>query len=160
VRPSETQTQAARDPPAAKGLLTAGRRLVDWWYSSSVCARPVSSFARAGTLVADDQIRPERAIRATCRPPAASDRARARPLLMMTIRSHDRFNMTVNGLDDRDLGVHRERRVVFLNSLDIAELGLVASQVVKLIGEFRGARRVAARVIVVPSDTPRRCAAT
>src|SRR5439155_851464 len=44
--------------------------------------------------------------------------------------------------------------------LDVAELGLVDRQVVDLIGEFRGERRVAPRFIVVPYDIPRLCAAT
>ncbi|HMB07890.1 MAG TPA: hypothetical protein VKP69_29690, partial [Isosphaeraceae bacterium] len=67
---------------------------------------------------------------------------------------------TVYGLDDRYRGVYRARRVVFMNPLDIAELGLVERQVVDLIGEFRGGRRVAPRFIVVPYSIPRRCAAT
>jgi molybdopterin-dependent oxidoreductase alpha subunit len=81
-------------------------------------------------------------------------------LLMMTIRSHDQYNTTVYGLDDRYRGVYHERRVIFMNPLDIAELGLVERQVVDLIGEFRGEARVAPRFIVVPYDIPRRCAAT
>ncbi len=81
-------------------------------------------------------------------------------LLMMTIRSHDQYNTTVYGLDDRYRGVYRERRVVFMNPLDVAELGLVERQVVDLVGEFRGERRLAARFIVVPYDLPRGCAAT
>ena len=80
--------------------------------------------------------------------------------LMMTIRSHDQYNTTIYGLDDRYRGIYHERRVVFLNTLDIAELGLVDRQVVDLIGEFRGERRIASRFIVVPYDIPRRCAAT
>ena len=81
-------------------------------------------------------------------------------LLMMTIRSHDQYNTTIYGLDDRYRGVYQERRVVFLNPDDIAEQGLVDSQVVDLIGEFRGQTRIARRFIVVPYDIPRRCAAT
>ncbi|MDR3633120.1 MAG: FdhF/YdeP family oxidoreductase [Isosphaeraceae bacterium] len=81
-------------------------------------------------------------------------------LLMMTIRSHDQYNTTVYGLDDRYRGVYHERRVVFMNALDIAGLGLVDRQVVDLIGEFRDERRVAPRFIVVPYDIPRGCAAT
>ena len=81
-------------------------------------------------------------------------------VLMMTVRSHDQYNTTVYGLDDRYRGVYRARRVVFMNPLDIAELGLVERQVVDLIGEFRGERRVAPRFIVVPYSIPRRCAAT
>ena len=81
-------------------------------------------------------------------------------LLMTTIRSHDQYNTTIYGLDDRYRGVYHERRVVFMNRLDIAELGLIDRQVVDLIGEFRGERRVASRFIVVPYDIPRRCVAT
>ena len=81
-------------------------------------------------------------------------------LLMMTIRSHDQYNTTIYGLDDRYRGVYNQRRVVFLNPLDVSGLGLVDQQVVDLVGEFRGERRVAARFIVVPYDIPRGCAAT
>ncbi len=44
---------------------------------------------------------------------------------MMTIRSHDQFNTTIYGLDDRYRGVHNGRRVVFLNAEDIARAGSV-----------------------------------
>jgi molybdopterin-dependent oxidoreductase alpha subunit len=81
-------------------------------------------------------------------------------LLMTTIRSHDQYNTTIYGLDDRYRGVYRQRRVVFMNPLDVSELGLVDQQVVDLVGEFRGERRVATRFIVVPYDIPRGCAAT
>ena len=39
--------------------------------------------------------------------------------LMMTMRSHDQFNTTIYGLDDRYRGIHNGRRVVFLNPEDI-----------------------------------------
>ncbi len=81
-------------------------------------------------------------------------------LVMMTIRSHDQYNTTIYGLDDRYRGVYQERRVVFMNAGDVASLGLVDRQVVDLIGEFRGERRVARRFIVVPYDIPPRSAAT
>ncbi|SIN70999.1 oxidoreductase alpha (molybdopterin) subunit [Singulisphaera sp. GP187] len=81
-------------------------------------------------------------------------------LLMMTVRSHDQYNTTVYGLDDRYRGVYQERRVVFMNQQDIVALGLVDRQVVDLIGEFRGERRLAPRFIVIPYDIPRGCTAT
>jgi molybdopterin-dependent oxidoreductase alpha subunit len=81
-------------------------------------------------------------------------------MLMMTIRSHDQYNTTIYGLDDRYRGVYQERRVIFMNALDVTEMGLVARQVVDLIGEFRHERRVAPRFIVVPYDIPRGCTAT
>ncbi|MDT7689644.1 MAG: hypothetical protein QOE46_2403 [Acidobacteriota bacterium] len=80
--------------------------------------------------------------------------------LMMTVRSHDQFNTTIYGLDDRYRGVYNERRVVFLNPEDIAERGLSAGQVVDLVSHFEGEQRVARRFIVVPYSVPRRCAAT
>jgi molybdopterin-dependent oxidoreductase alpha subunit len=81
-------------------------------------------------------------------------------LLMMTIRSHDQYNTTIYGLDDRYRGVYQERRVVFMNRLDVDEMGLVEGQVVDLVGEHRGEKRVAPRFIIVPYDIPRRCLAT
>jgi molybdopterin-dependent oxidoreductase alpha subunit len=80
--------------------------------------------------------------------------------LMMTIRSHDQFNTTIYGLDDRYRGVHGERRVVFLNAEDMRDEGLSAGQVVDLVGHFEGEERVARRFLVVPYRIPRRCAAT
>ncbi|GAC1650374.1 MAG: FdhF/YdeP family oxidoreductase [Gemmatimonadaceae bacterium] len=81
-------------------------------------------------------------------------------LVMMTVRSHDQFNTTVYGLHDRYRGVHNERRVIFLNPDDIAELGLRAQQVVDLTSHFEGEERVARHFIVIPYAIPRKCAAT
>jgi len=81
-------------------------------------------------------------------------------LRMMTIRSHDQYNTTIYGLDDRYRGLRNERRVVFLNRDDIAELGLVERQVVDLVSEWHDGERVAESFIVVPFDLPRRNAAT
>jgi len=81
-------------------------------------------------------------------------------LLMMTVRSHDQFNTTIYGLDDRYRGVSGERRVVFLNPEDMAAQGLSAGQVVDLVSHFEGEERTARRFLVVPYPLPRRCAAT
>jgi molybdopterin-dependent oxidoreductase alpha subunit len=80
-------------------------------------------------------------------------------LLLMTVRSHDQFNTTIYGLDDRYRGIYNERRVVFLNPEDIAEQKLSAGQVVDLTSHFEGEERTARRFLVVPYDVPRRCAA-
>ncbi|HUS11825.1 MAG TPA: FdhF/YdeP family oxidoreductase [Pyrinomonadaceae bacterium] len=80
--------------------------------------------------------------------------------LMMTIRSHDQFNTSIYGLDDRYRGVYNGRRVVFLNSADISEAGLKEGDRVDLISHFKGEERVARRFVVVPYSIPRRCAAT
>ncbi|GAA0562705.1 FdhF/YdeP family oxidoreductase [Chitinophaga japonensis] len=79
---------------------------------------------------------------------------------MMTIRSHDQFNTTVYGLDDRYRGVHNERRVIFMHEKDIARAGLQPGSVVDLVSEQDGRRRVAHKFIVVAYDIPERCTAT
>jgi anaerobic selenocysteine-containing dehydrogenase len=81
-------------------------------------------------------------------------------LVMMTVRSHDQFNTTVYGLHDRYRGVHNERRVIFMNPADIAELGLRDRQVVDLTSHFQGETRTARQFVVIPYDIPRRCAAS
>jgi len=80
--------------------------------------------------------------------------------LMMTMRSHDQFNTTIYGLDDRYRGIRNGRRVVFLNPEDIHRNGLKDGQTVDLISHFEGEERTARRFVVVPYSIPRRCAAT
>jgi molybdopterin-dependent oxidoreductase alpha subunit len=80
-------------------------------------------------------------------------------LLLTTIRSHNQFNTTIYGSDDRYRGIEGTRRVVFLNTDDINKLGLQAGQVVDLTSHFEHAERHAYRFIVVPYPIPARCAA-
>ena len=80
--------------------------------------------------------------------------------LMMTIRSHDQFNTSIYGLDDRYRGIHNGRRAVLLNRDDMRLADLSEGQVVDLISHFEGEERVARNFIVVPYSIPRRCAAT
>src|SRR5688572_7760008 len=80
--------------------------------------------------------------------------------LMMTMRSHDQFNTTIYGLDDRYRGIHNGRRVVFLNPEDIRSSELNDGQLVDLVSHFDGEERIAHQFTVVPYSIPRRCAAT
>jgi len=80
--------------------------------------------------------------------------------IMMTIRSHDQFNTTIYGLDDRYRGIYNERRVVLMNREDMAGDGFRQGDVVDLVGTYKGQIRVAKRFIIVPYDIPRRCLAT
>jgi molybdopterin-dependent oxidoreductase alpha subunit len=80
--------------------------------------------------------------------------------LMMTIRSHDQFNTTIYGLDDRYRGIRNERRVVMLNPRDMEAAGLREGEVVDLTSHFRGEERTVRRFIVVGYPIPRGCAAT
>jgi anaerobic selenocysteine-containing dehydrogenase len=84
----------------------------------------------------------------------------AHQYLMMTIRSHDQFNTTIYGLDDRYRGIHGGRRVIFMNRDDIAEAGLKDRQLVNLTSHFQGERRTIRDFSVIPYDIPRRCTAT
>ena len=80
--------------------------------------------------------------------------------LMMTMRSHDQFNTTIYGLDDRYRGIRNGRRVVFLNPDDVRLSGLKDGQVVDLVSHFEGEERTARNFVVVPYSIPRLCAAT
>jgi anaerobic selenocysteine-containing dehydrogenase len=79
---------------------------------------------------------------------------------MMTVRSHDQFNTTIYGDDDRYRGVYDERRVVFLHPRDMADRGLRAEDVVDLVSRYGGRERRAPRFQVVPFDLPRGNCAT
>jgi len=80
-------------------------------------------------------------------------------LLLMTIRSHDQFNTTIYGEDDRYRGIYGGRRVVFMHEDDVREQGLVKDQWVDLISHCGTQRRRAERFKVVPYGIPRGCAA-
>jgi len=80
--------------------------------------------------------------------------------LMMTIRSHDQFNTTVYGLDDRYRGIFNERRVILMNENDIQKAGLTAGSIVDLFNYHGGITRTAPNFIVVPYSLPDRCVAT
>ena len=81
-------------------------------------------------------------------------------LLMMTVRSHDQYNTTIYGLQDRYRGLANERRVVMMNRLDMESLGLREQQVVDLTSHFRGETRTARRFVAVAYDIPQGCACT
>ncbi|WP_179019838.1 FdhF/YdeP family oxidoreductase [Winogradskyella forsetii] len=81
-------------------------------------------------------------------------------LIMMTIRSHDQFNTTIYGLNDRYRGIYNERRIIFMNRDDMASRGLVEQEVVNLKSEFNGVIREAHHFKVVGYDIPKNCCAT
>jgi anaerobic selenocysteine-containing dehydrogenase len=86
--------------------------------------------------------------------------AKQAEFVMMTIRTHDQFNTTVYGLDDRYRGVFGGRRVVFMHAEDIAALGLMQGQRVDLANRHGGVERVARGFMVAPYRIPRGCVAT
>ena len=60
--------------------------------------------------------------------------------LMMTIRSHDQYNTTIYGLDDRYRGIKNGRRVVLMNNNDIVNLGLSKGSMVDLCSEMNSGK--------------------
>jgi molybdopterin-dependent oxidoreductase alpha subunit len=80
-------------------------------------------------------------------------------LLLTTMRSHDQFNTTIYGEDDRYRGIFGGRRVVFLNAQDMEELGIAQDQPVDLVSHHDGERRRAERFRAIPYPIPRGCAA-
>lgn len=80
--------------------------------------------------------------------------------LMMTVRSHDQFNTTIYGLDDRYRGITNERRVIFMNEKDIAKAGFKNGDVIDLYNYHGGVERVARKFIIIPFSIPEGCTAT
>ncbi|MEU8435386.1 FdhF/YdeP family oxidoreductase [Streptomyces sp. NPDC029216] len=81
-------------------------------------------------------------------------------LLLQTLRSHDQYNTTIYGLDDRYRGITGGRRVVMVHPDDAAELGLADGSYTDLISEWKdGVERRAPGFRVVHYPTARGCAA-
>ncbi|MFF3621713.1 FdhF/YdeP family oxidoreductase [Streptomyces sp. NPDC002467] len=81
-------------------------------------------------------------------------------LLLQTLRSHDQYNTTIYGLDDRYRGITGGRRVVMVHPADAAELGLADGSYTDLVGEWKdGVERRAPGFRVVHYPTARGCAA-
>ncbi|WP_305779030.1 FdhF/YdeP family oxidoreductase [Nocardia nova] len=77
-------------------------------------------------------------------------------LLLQTLRSHDQYNTTIYGLDDRYRGIHNARRVVLVHPDDIAEFGFADGDLVDLISEFSdGVERRVTGFRIVGYATPR-----
>jgi molybdopterin-dependent oxidoreductase alpha subunit len=80
-------------------------------------------------------------------------------LLLTTIRSHDQFNTTVYGMDDRYRGVKGGRQVVFLNEDDLRTLGFADGDLLDLISVYDDGERRARGFRAVRYPVPRGCAA-
>lgn len=74
--------------------------------------------------------------------------------MMATTRTHDQFNTTIYGLDDRYRGIKNERRVIFMNQKDIDRAGFKAGDKVDLYNFDDGIERVAPLFIIVSYKIP------
>ncbi|MFD8642965.1 FdhF/YdeP family oxidoreductase [Streptomyces zaomyceticus] len=81
-------------------------------------------------------------------------------LLLQTLRSHDQYNTTIYGLDDRYRGIKGGRRVVLVHPEDAAALGFADGSYTDLVSEWTdGSERRAPGFRVVHYPTSRGCAA-
>jgi len=76
--------------------------------------------------------------------------------LMATTRTHDQFNTTIYGLDDRYRGIKNERRVIFMNPADIEKAGFKPGDKVDLFNYDDGIERIAPLFIIVSYQIPER----
>jgi anaerobic selenocysteine-containing dehydrogenase len=86
-------------------------------------------------------------------------------LTLATVRSHDQYNTTIYGMDDRYRGVYGHRRVVFINRDDLKEIGMKAGDWVDISSVYFGdagsdERRTADKFLLVEYDIPRGCIAS
>ena len=76
--------------------------------------------------------------------------------ILATTRTHDQFNTTIYGLQDRYRGIKNERRVVFMNRKDMEKAGYVEGEKVDLFNYDDGIERIARLFVVVPYPVPER----
>lgn len=80
-------------------------------------------------------------------------------LVLQTMRSHDQYNTTIYGLDDRYRGISEGRRVILIHPDDLAMLGFADRDLVDVVSVFRGRELRSARYRLVSYPTARGCAA-
>ncbi len=80
-------------------------------------------------------------------------------LRLFTIRSHDQYNTTIYGLDDRYRGVYGERQVIFMDADDLTERGIRPGEEVEVRSHGADGRLRSARFRAVAYDIPRGSAA-
>ncbi|WP_426670727.1 FdhF/YdeP family oxidoreductase [Mucilaginibacter sp. McL0603] len=76
--------------------------------------------------------------------------------MMASTRTHDQFNTTIYGLEDRYRGIKNERRVVFMNRKDMDKAGYAEGEKVDLFNYDDGVERIARLFVVVPYPIPER----
>ena len=75
--------------------------------------------------------------------------------VMMTLRSHDQYNTTIYGLEDRYRGIKGNRRVILMNAEDMAERGWKTRQVVDVTSHFQESTITSERWTIIAYPIPR-----
>ncbi|GAA4761596.1 FdhF/YdeP family oxidoreductase [Citricoccus nitrophenolicus] len=80
-------------------------------------------------------------------------------LVLQTMRSHDQYNTTFYGLDDRYRGISGGRRVILIHPEDLAATGFADRELVDVVSSFAGEELRADRFRLVSYPTARGCVA-
>ena len=80
-------------------------------------------------------------------------------LILQTLRSHDQFNTTVYGLNDRYRGVGLGRRVLFMNPDDMKDMGIAPVGLVDITSHWQAEQRTVQSFYAIPYEIPRGSAA-
>jgi formate dehydrogenase major subunit len=80
-------------------------------------------------------------------------------LILQTLRSHDQYNTTIYGLDDRYRGISNARKIVLVHPEDLDTLGFTDRELVDVVSTFNGDERRAEDFRVIAYPTARGCAA-
>lgn len=122
-----------------------------FWLGNSAKARKWETATGKANFVVHDL--PEKTQRES-----AQDTTTERVFSLMTFRSHDQYNTTIYGPDDRYRGIKGHRKVVFIHPDDMVEAGLAADDWIDLKTVSRdGKDRILKQMKVVPYDIPQGC---
>lgn len=80
--------------------------------------------------------------------------------VMMTIRSHDQYNTTIYGLNDRYRGIANERRIVLAHPEDLKNNTIEDGELIDLVSVHNGEERRAERFHAIAFDIAKGCIAT
>lgn len=80
-------------------------------------------------------------------------------IVLQTLRSHDQYNTTVYGLDDRYRGIGNSRMIIFLNPEDMQQRGFKPLQKVNITSHWHDGERHARGFMAIPYDMPQGTAA-
>jgi molybdopterin-dependent oxidoreductase alpha subunit len=80
-------------------------------------------------------------------------------LVLQTLRSHDQFNTTIYGMDDRYRGIANARRIILVNPDDLRERGIPPCSQVVITSIWGYERRTASSFTAIPYEMPRGSAA-
>lgn len=75
-------------------------------------------------------------------------------LILQTLRTHDQFNTTIYGMEDRYRGVYNDRWVILMNQEDMEARGISSLGKVNILSDYEGTTREMNNVTAIPYDTP------